>query len=129
MSIAPHGRVRPAGRRHQIWSSAFSQSREHSQWCPPGFEELRSISDDMDSFFDVACTVKHPLAHVEVELPADLACAVDKVCELRHATPAWRLRRMQSFERVAASLEGWSSQLRFWIRQVLRSRSIWGVDL
>lgn len=111
-SIAPKGRARPEGRAHPVRSSAFSQGRRHGQWCPPGFDALRAITDDKSAFFEAAKHVQHPLSNVKVTLTEDLQCAVDKVAELRAGTPAWRLDRMATFEEWASNLERFSSALR-----------------
>ena len=89
-----------------------SQHRKHAGWCPPGFEELRANKEDAVAYFERVKKVAHPLSKVEVGLPTDLKCAIDMVCEKGSGIVEWRETRMAAFEKAAARLEGWSSELR-----------------
>lgn len=110
-SIAPSGRER-YGKEHPIWTSAFSQHKKHASWCPPGFDTVRAIEADRVAYFEAAKRLEHPLSEVVVSLPADLEAAVQVVCEKKDGICDWRAARMAAFERDAAELEPWSSQVR-----------------
>ena len=110
MSIAPPGRARPTS-KDPVWSTEDGQSRAHAAWCPPGFEATRAVDDDMAEFFQRARTLAHPFAPVAEHLPADLECAIDKVCELGPDIAAWRLSRLQEFEEISESLRHYSGQI------------------
>ena len=66
----------------------------------------------MFGLFELAKGLRHPLSAFRVWMPADMSAAVDKVCELRGGTAEWREWRLRTFERVSASLQGFSARLR-----------------
>ena len=60
---------------------------------------------------DSALHQQHPAHSAAPRFEDDLSAAIDQVILLRDRTPAWRLRRIERLDRIAASLRPLSAEI------------------
>ena len=100
------GRVRSGVAQPNV---AGGQHRKHARWCPPGFEAVRAITDDMLALFEAARRVRHPMAHPEAALTPDLEAAIKRACDLGHGVAGYRAAKWEVFAQISKELRPWSA--------------------
>ena len=112
LSLSAEGHVRPvqSEKRHLASSSPEQSRADLSGPLKDAFDAARGLLDPLDHVAAVA-QLEHPLASVQTFLQADLSDAIAKVCELKGATPEFRLERLEMLKGFAAELMPLSSQI------------------
>ena len=80
------------------------QTRALRNVRPDVLEPTRKIvSGKLEHFRAAISIARHPLADVEVDVPADLKAAVDGVSRMRHGVSAWRAHQLGILRELAES--------------------------
>jgi len=112
LSIVPFGNL-PAGRSRHVSVDLNRQHRREDEATVECLAALRAIRHDKIQKFEMAKTVRHPLANpARSELPRDMQIVCEHIGEKREAIPAWRRVQLSRFKHVSTLLKPMSARMR-----------------
>jgi hypothetical protein len=110
-SICPPGRKRPSS-ADAIRLYAPHQGKRHRLWSPPGFDNLKGISEP-DVFLEISKGLDFPLSALEPRLEPDVEAAIDHIVKLGPGRiGVWRFDQRALIRRCVVKLEPLSAAMR-----------------